>query len=411
MEGLRKVDFCFTTHAVGQGLFYSGRIGDFVFVYDCGSESTEEHLNREINNLEIPENKIDLLIISHFHRDHINGITRLLARVEKVDHVVMPYLSLEERLLVLAEYAINNDLDDLDDDYIFQVINFENILQEKAGEITYLFNENDGEQISESEKNSKEGWNGNEFEITQIYPNYVSENSKIKSRSQKSYFISAGWQFSFFCRVSEVGFGEIQQEFRRENIDLSEGRILDTIKQRLKDIKVIYYNLFEGGNGQNATSVVLHHFPAYSLRTRRIIMIKWISYNYKPEGDNFPRRTIYGFTTPQDDPRHYFGHLLTGDVSLRKTDLARVFFEGLSEVVYFQVPHHGAAGNWKRIFFDLMPYCKIWLISFGLGNRHEHPKQIVVDDLIDKQKQNKYSCFVECNQTVGFSIRGVVIFT
>jgi len=30
----------FTFHNVGQGLFYSGKIENFNFIYDCGSENT-----------------------------------------------------------------------------------------------------------------------------------------------------------------------------------------------------------------------------------------------------------------------------------------------------------------------------------------------------------------------------------
>jgi len=31
------INCSFRFHPVGQGLFYSGRIGDFSFVYDCGT--------------------------------------------------------------------------------------------------------------------------------------------------------------------------------------------------------------------------------------------------------------------------------------------------------------------------------------------------------------------------------------
>lgn len=46
-------------------------------VYDCGSRSTSV-LHREIDGVFNAEDNIDLLFISHFHSDHINGIEYLL---------------------------------------------------------------------------------------------------------------------------------------------------------------------------------------------------------------------------------------------------------------------------------------------------------------------------------------------
>ncbi|MGE6577672.1 hypothetical protein ACQKFM_22490 [Paenibacillus xylanexedens] len=48
------------------------------------------------------KNKIDLLIISHFHEEHINGIELLLSKF-KVDSVVLPYISNVERAFSLAK--------------------------------------------------------------------------------------------------------------------------------------------------------------------------------------------------------------------------------------------------------------------------------------------------------------------
>lgn len=89
----------FTYNKVGQGLFYTGQIGDFNFVYDCGSKD-RDFLERAIEEYhkEIGTRPIDLLIISHFHDDHIVGIENLLEN-KTVGTVILPYLSPEERLM------------------------------------------------------------------------------------------------------------------------------------------------------------------------------------------------------------------------------------------------------------------------------------------------------------------------
>lgn len=90
----------FRFHPVGQGLFYSGLLngwrrherGTFSFVYDCGSTSSREFLYREIDDLKLllplagsrKSRRLDLLVISHLHDDHVNGLERLLSDLESV---------------------------------------------------------------------------------------------------------------------------------------------------------------------------------------------------------------------------------------------------------------------------------------------------------------------------------------
>lgn len=71
---------------VGQGLFCSERFVDedrltsAVVVYDCGS-ITSDIPWISIEEKFIPQRhnqRIDLLFISHFHKDHISGVQHLL---------------------------------------------------------------------------------------------------------------------------------------------------------------------------------------------------------------------------------------------------------------------------------------------------------------------------------------------
>lgn len=103
-------------HPIGQGAFYTESFelhndDTFNVVYDCGSywdgkASRIDYANRENDShgfsKEIDEykdkvnNKINLLFISHFHSDHINGIRRLLKNTSNVK-LYMPYLDKEQR--------------------------------------------------------------------------------------------------------------------------------------------------------------------------------------------------------------------------------------------------------------------------------------------------------------------------
>lgn len=94
-----------TYNNVGQGLFYSGRIDDFNFIYDCGSENRRHMLSviRDFKRQKLTGSKVDLLILSHLHDDHVSGLSALFENGTLVDTVVLPYLSPVERLMVSFE--------------------------------------------------------------------------------------------------------------------------------------------------------------------------------------------------------------------------------------------------------------------------------------------------------------------
>ena len=79
-----------TFYAIGQGCFYSEKIyfnnEVKTIVYDCGSVNIER-LEKEISLSGL--NTIDFLILSHFHKDHINGI-EVLKNQCKIINVIIP---------------------------------------------------------------------------------------------------------------------------------------------------------------------------------------------------------------------------------------------------------------------------------------------------------------------------------
>lgn len=93
-------------HPVGFGAFCTEQFMDrehnivLNVVYDCGSQSLDtKSLQQEIENTEGLDQGIDLLFISHFHDDHINGIRDILLKEEQKyirygkTHIILPLLS------------------------------------------------------------------------------------------------------------------------------------------------------------------------------------------------------------------------------------------------------------------------------------------------------------------------------
>ncbi len=109
-------------HGVGQGSFHSASVeaqaGDrnyrFDYVYDCGAlkgRARTPELMRAIKRMDVDRRQgmggkgvIDLLVLSHYDQDHINGAEVLIGRF-RVNRIVVPYLSPVELALVLASQA------------------------------------------------------------------------------------------------------------------------------------------------------------------------------------------------------------------------------------------------------------------------------------------------------------------
>jgi glyoxylase-like metal-dependent hydrolase (beta-lactamase superfamily II) len=85
MQNIIETKFEF--RPIGQGLFFTGIFyhlsleTKFSLVYDCGYDNKStpgNYIDQEIVDFhqEIGDAKIDMLVISHFHNDHINCIFR-----------------------------------------------------------------------------------------------------------------------------------------------------------------------------------------------------------------------------------------------------------------------------------------------------------------------------------------------
>lgn len=108
-------------HGVGQGSFHSASVifeasntkHRFDYIYDCGAlanwQKTSE-LKHSVSRIWLEPREgsarpvLDMLILSHFDWDHMNGAQDLIARFE-VDRIILPYLGPQELAIILASQA------------------------------------------------------------------------------------------------------------------------------------------------------------------------------------------------------------------------------------------------------------------------------------------------------------------
>lgn len=88
-----------TFFSVGQALFAVESVGDRVIVYDCGGQTKQlvtDAIFRKYH--ECPKQDIDALFISHYDRDHINGVFVLLG-LFRIKVVFLPMVSVLSRFM------------------------------------------------------------------------------------------------------------------------------------------------------------------------------------------------------------------------------------------------------------------------------------------------------------------------
>jgi glyoxylase-like metal-dependent hydrolase (beta-lactamase superfamily II) len=108
----------FTLWPVGQGLFtlvdtWVGSRSHRI-VYDCGTSCSSQQLAAEAFTA-MRNRSVDLLVVSHFHRDHISRIPQLFKSVPEVKEVWIPYLSPKQRLLFAFSSAVGGMLSGSDE--------------------------------------------------------------------------------------------------------------------------------------------------------------------------------------------------------------------------------------------------------------------------------------------------------
>ena len=81
---------------VGHGGFAGEKIGNFVVAYDCGSLSSTSMVENCVDHASEHVDHVDLLFISHFDNDHVNGLRYLLSQV-KVKNAVVAWIKPELR--------------------------------------------------------------------------------------------------------------------------------------------------------------------------------------------------------------------------------------------------------------------------------------------------------------------------
>lgn len=385
----------FEYHPVGQGLFYSGRLGKFRFVYDCGAGTSYKTPAPDASaaiadyTAGWDDRPLDMLVLSHLHSDHMNGVRQLLKGTHGAKTVVLPYLNPSERLLVAGSQALAGTVFAADDASF--LINPVAYLREAGARRIVLIEPgppNEGTEQPTVEDIAAEP--------DRRLPAELAGERGAVMRSHLAALITLGWKFKFYC-APNPNSGKLRQALKGAGIDPD--KIPASLPGSIDAIRKVYHKLF-GARKQNGTSLICYHGPMTPLSKKQGSLSLHHPYS------NGARQVLGELTMnpgscgkgskPMQDAQ-----VLAGDAEIDLPAYRQHFSAELQEVRSFCLSHHGADANWDVDLLNAHPMCPFWVCSYGLGNTYGHPGPKAVADVLSGGR-----VLMECNQAQGLAFRG-----
>lgn len=360
------IDFLRYLRPVGQGAFYTEVFKQdddtlFTVVYDCGTETDSSILEAQINEFKKGITQIDLLFISHFHRDHINGLDKLLAGIPVVKTVIP---MLPEKMVTLAR--VQNLLQ-----YRKEALATDAIIKE-----LYLSDETPGRF----------------GEVMVVEPlDYSNLSEEVKEgvlgrgkRARSGFFIDGFdvlWKYVPFNSVSITDQRAIDFMKGLESIagaldDDGRLNVSKIIKGCRTKVKALYKKVMKGAD-ENLYTMTVESRPSESLtKGSDPGVVREARCLYTGDFDSVGNDSLWNrFTMVYDYP----------------------------SIGTVQIPHHGSKRNWRQEFLEGAP--RRFFISVGTTNTYHHPDFWVTQEVRDRD--NTLDVITErvgSGVLVGFSI-------
>lgn len=363
-------------YPVGQGFFSSQQIsyGDekYTCVYDCGSVSKRGSslLDKYIGDLKKTTDTIDLLVLSHFDYDHINGVKKLVERFN-IRNIVIPYLSTFEKLLLLVGKNVPLNHRAMQTDLYF---------------LAYLIDGEDNNFLRRIEEGRMEVISSRS-EVTPVPIRLV--DGKLSAQIDGRY--RPFWEFAYFSIPPGNGSEKsLLRNFKKclkcQNLydDIKNNNIQSIYKNRskIKDAyKCAVREIPEANKSDvwNSSSLILYSGPPKdSCRYR----------SYGPYCYYGP----YDYVAPARRSSCCLGWLGTGDARLeepKNVDALERKLDWRSGLVHtITVPHHGSDNNWSSKFIELFGengsgvYCIAAADPKYKRYKRPHPHDSVVGDIV-----------------------------
>ena len=360
-----------TFHPIGQGAFYTERhtmsdSKEFTIVYDCGS-GTQAKISKPMSKKIVsafPNNHvIDVLFISHFHSDHINGIEALKEHCD-IKKVIIPLIDEETKILINVDNVISRNL--------LSKIDFQTELLDNPSN---LFG-ND-RVITVKELLPTEGRNDTINLENNININELSDIKEIdsgtalkllKNDNNEWLFIPLNYKHNLRALLFEKALTKRGLSFKDidtlDKIIAKRKKIKEAYKEINADLNKHSLILFSGIKPINKGADYIKH-----VMHSQIYHCCLFSDLYCPCLRNSPCGCLY-----------------LGDIDLNQENIVsdiqnrlNLVFQNIGTI---QMPHHGSIDSFNSNILEASMQCAIF--SYGTNNPFGHPSDRVIEYAVEK---------------------------
>jgi hypothetical protein len=372
-------DYDLEFYPVGQGLFAAGEIAcdtedPFTFVYDCGTSGTQSLIKNAIDTYhKKPIKDIDLLIISHFDKDHISGLDELLSK-KPPKNILMPYLTLAERLFLL----LSQESENTNEEIRFFIDPIKYITEKNPDQIQNIYLM--PPSILESEGDIFEPDTDERLYVdvnNESQPNLIGNTNVFQLRNKGRLIFRKIFEFIPYndAKHAEKIDSNFKTAVEAERSVLLTSQDKQEIKAVVKKIKEIYNkNCGKSAINRNIISLFLYAAPISNL-PRDVIF----THTHQKNTDCFCKCFC---ESAQKNGLFFCGDGMLDTVT-RTDDLIRFYGQiRIENIASFQVMHHGAKTSWHQgISSKFKPLFSI----FSADPNHKglnHPNAEVVKDFL-----------------------------